>query len=192
MWGWPPFVGKSLTLHNFPAPGAVFRVSFFIVAHVHSTLHSPAYSVGGIVRPSSLNTVAALSTLVPGEGRFGTGVISARACDFLPKLFQGRSRFPSYCRLLKHQTNKFSTICQCRSPATTWHCLWILALWSNSTSASQNKRHNSKRNKKVTSSQTEILNKSIVANCQQQLCGLHNLVWPSGRAIPPKPLISYG
>lgn len=73
------------------------------------------------------------------------GQILAQAHVFLPKLFQWRSRFPSYCRLLKRQTNKFSTICQCRSPATSWHCLWILASSSNPTSASQNKRHNSKR-----------------------------------------------
>lgn len=183
---------------SFPALGGfVFRVSFFTVAVVHSVLSVlPTAWVAQLdLRLWALWQPSALWDQRPTDLELGQ--ILAQAYVFLPKLFQWRSRFPSYCRLLKRQTNKFSTICQCRSPATSWHCLWILASWSNPTPASQNKRHNSKRegrkkNQIITSSQAEILNKSIVAICQQQLCGLTNLVWPSGRAISPKALISYG
>lgn len=45
-----------------------------------SILLGSAYCVGGTVRPSSLNTVAALSTLVPEANRFGT------RADFSPGL----------------------------------------------------------------------------------------------------------
>lgn len=152
---------------------------------------SPACRVGGIARPNS-ECRGSLWHSGPEGGIFGTGADSAPPHVFLSKFFQWKSRFPSHCRLLKRQTNKFSTICQCRSPATTWRCLWIRASSSSPATASQNRRHTSRRGKKtLTSSWAEILNKPIVANSPHQICGPRNPRQPSRKGIPYKALISY-
>lgn len=119
---------SALSTSQFPQllEGVIsVRVSYFTVDQVSSTMWvaEPGLNLQTLWQP--------LAVWCQRTAASELGLISARAHVFLSKFFQRKSRFPSHCRLLKRQTNKFSTICQCRSPAATWHCLWFGASSSN-------------------------------------------------------------